>query len=418
MISTFSQFIKKGYLIKGYPKKYFDYASQTPIDVRVLRVMHEVSKAMFYNPGGLYVNGVFASKMLQDSRKKIAHILSDISLNSVHENEIVFTSGGTESNNIAVQGVVDKWYENKNYDYTEKPHIIISEIEHPALYNIVENLKKQNKITFSKIKINNDGLIDLQELKKQLIENKNTILVSIMLVNNEIGSIQPIKDIASSVRKVKRSDGYPLLHTDACQAVSYLSMRFDKMGVDLVSYDASKFYGPKGVGILYIKRNTLINPVYFGGDQEYGMRPGTENLPAIIGMVKALEIIAEEKQKEIKRLYKLQQYIYSKIEKMKNVSINGSILQEKRIVNNINICFSDQDAEFLLFKLDKVGYEVSTGTTCQNKKEDSKSISVEALGGDCSSSSLRISLGRYTTKWQVRGLMRAISKIQIQLSKR
>ncbi len=411
MFSRFIKFTKKQHQSKGHMKKYFDYASQTPTDSRVLKVVQNASSKLFYNPGALYSNGVISSKILKDSRNKIASILSDKSLNSVHPNEIIFTSGGTESNNIAIQGVVDKWYENKNYEYSEKPHIIISEIEHPAIYNVVESLKKQNKITFSKIKINNDGLIDLQNLKDQLLENKNTILVSIILVNNEIGSIQPIRDIASIVRKARGSGLYPLLQSDACQAVNYLAMPFDRMGVDLVSYDASKFYGPKAIGFLYIKRNTPINPVYFGGDQEYGMRPGTENLPAIFGMVKALEIIFQEKEKEIKRLYKLQQYIFSKIEKMKNVTINGSTLQEKRIVNNINICFPGNDSEFLLFKMDKLGYEVSTGTTCQNKKEDSRSISVQALGGDCAGSSLRISLGRFTTMGQVRGLVSAISKI-------
>jgi cysteine desulfurase len=411
MFSAFNKLIKKQHPLKGYVKKYFDYASQTPTDKRVLKVVEEYSKTLFYNPGSLYANGVFSAKALKDSRKKIACLLSDKSLNSVHENEIIFTSGGTESNNIALQGVVDKWYESKKYDYTEKPHVIISEIEHPALYNVVENLKKQHKITFSKIKINNDGLIDLQELKNELAENKNTVLVSIMLVNNEIGSIQPVRDITSFIRKARGDGVYPLFHTDACQALNYIDMSFDKMGADLVSYDASKFYGPKGVGILYIKRNTPINPVYFGGDQEYGMRPGTENLPSVMGMVKALEIVVDEKQKEIKRLYKLQQYIFAKVDKIKGVSINGSTLQEKRIVNNINICFPGKDSEFLLFKMDKMGYEVSTGTTCQNKKEDSRSISVEALGGDCAGSSLRISLGRYTTKGQVRGLIKALGMV-------
>lgn len=404
MFSAFNKFTKK-------QQKYFDYASQTPVDKRVLKIIQETSKNIFYNPGSLYSNGVLASKILQKSRKDVADMLSGVSKNSVHQNEIVFTSGGTESNNIAIQGVVDKWYEGRNYDYSEKPHIIISEIEHPAVYNVVEHLKKQNKITFSKIKINSDGILDLQELKDELFKNKNTILVSVILVNNEIGTIQPIRDIASQVRKSREGDNkYPLLHTDACQAVNYLPMPIDKMGCDIITYDASKFYGPKGIGLLYVKRNTPINPVYFGGDQESGMRPGTENLPAIVGMVKALDIVNHEKEKEIKRLHKLQQYIFSKIEKMKNVSVNGSMDQEKRIVNNVNICFQGKDAEFLLFKLDKLGIEVSTGTTCQNKKEDSKSISVEALGRGCASSSLRISLGRYTTKWQVRGLVRAMYK--------
>lgn len=404
MFSRFTRFIKK-------QRIYLDYASQTPTDPRVLRVIGETAKKAFYNPGALYANGVVSGKILSDARLGVARIFSGASKNSVHADEIIFTSGGTESNNIAVQGVVEKWYEDRHYEYFAKPHIIISEIEHPSLANIVDALAKKNKITSSKIKTLENGLIDLKDLKEKLAENKNTILVSVMLVNNEIGTIQPIRDIASLVRKAKREDGYPLLHTDACQAINYLDMQVDKMGVDLMTVDASKFYGPKGVGALYVKRRTLLSPVFFGGDQEFGIRPATENLPAIVGLGKALEIVSEGKEKEMERVYKLQQYIFKKVSKMKNVSINGSTKKEERIANNINICFKDKDSEFLLFKLDKLGYEVSTGTTCQNKKEDSRSISVEALGGDCASSSLRITLGRYTTKGQVRGLVRALGRI-------
>ena len=403
----FSPFIKFAHT----RKKYFDYASQTPIDDKVLTVVDDVSRKLFYNPGSLYANGVLSAKMLQNARFKIADILGGQSKNSVHADEIIFTSGGTESNNIAIQGVILKWYEEHEFDYTNIPHVIISEIEHPSLNDIIENLKKQKKITYSKIKINLDGLIDLQRLKDELLKHKKTILVSVMLVNNEIGTIQPIRDIASLVRKAKGGNKYPLLHTDACQAVNYLDMSIDKMGVDLVTYDASKFYGPKSVGVLYVKRNTPINPIYFGGDQEHNMRPGTENVPVVLGMVKAFEIAYHEKTKEIERIYSIQQYIFKKVLKTKNITINGSVEREKRIVNNINICFPGKDSEFLLFKLDKLGYEVSTGTTCQNKKEDSKSISVEALGKDCGSSSLRISLGRYTTMGQAKGLVRALTKL-------
>ena len=391
--------------------KYFDYASQTPIDGRVLRVVEDSSRVLFHNPGALYAGGVLAAKMLQESRRKTAEILSGSSKNSVHANEIIFTSGGTESNNIAIQGVIAKWYEDHNFDYANIPHVIISEFEHPALNNIVENLKKQNRITFSKIKVDKEGILETQELKGELIKHRNTILVSIMLVNNEIGTIQPIRDIASLVRKAKGEDRYPLLHTDACQAVNYLDLPVDKMGADLITYDASKFYGPKSVGIVYVKRNTPISPICFGGDQENGLRPGTENVPAIMGMVKALEIVNIHKVKEILRLQKIQEYMFKKILKMKNISINGSTEKDKRIVNNINICFEGQDSEFLLFKLDKLGYEVSTGTTCQNKKEDSKSVSVQTLGKGCESSSLRISLGRFTTMGAVRGLVRALGKV-------
>ena len=385
-------------------KKYLDYASITPIDRGVLRVMSRVMKYHFHNPGSLYTHGVVAAKIIDKSRLSVSKVFN------CHKNEIIFTSGGTESNNIAIQGVVDRWYEDRGYDYTVLPHIVITEIEHPAVRNVIENLSKKNKITFSKIKVDNQGLIDIKDFKEILEENKNIILVSIILVNNEIGTIQPIRDITSIVRKHKNNN-YPLIHVDACQAVNYLDINLDKMNVDLLSCDAGKFYGPRGSGVLYVKRNSLINPVFFGGDQEFGLRPGTENISSIVGLAKALEIVDKTRDKEIERLSKMQKYIFDEVLKMEGISINGSIIPEKRIVNNINICFKDKDAEFLLFKLDKCGFQVSTGTTCQNKKEDSRSLSVDALGGDCGGSSLRISLGRETSWREVKGLVRALSNI-------
>ena len=386
-------------------KKYLDYASITPIDKGVLRVMNKTLKKNYQNPGSLYESGVKAFKIIDKSRNNIAKFFN------CHKNEIIFTSGGTESNNIAIQGVVDKWYENNNYDYTKIPHIVISEIEHPAVRNVIENLSKRNKITFSKIKVDKDGIIDLKNLKEVLLENKNIILISIILVNNEIGTIQPIKDIASQVRKFKEKNPYPILHVDACQAVNYIDMNLDKLGVDLMTVDAGKFYGPRGAGLLYVKRNTPINPITFGGDQEYGLRPGTENIANIVGIDKALEIVKKTRTKEIERLSKMQKYIFDEVSKIEGLSINGSMEADKRVVNNVNICFKDKDAEFLLFKLDKLGFQVSTGTTCQNKKEDSRSISVDALGGDCGGSSLRISLGRRTSWGEVKGLMGVIEKV-------
>lgn len=383
-------------------KKYFDYASITPVNRRVLRVMNRVIKSHFHNPGALYAHGVKALKIMDISRKNIAKNLN------CHKDEIIFTSGGTESNNIAIQGVIDKWYEDHDYDYTVLPHIVITEIEHPAVRNIVENLYKKKRITFSKIKVDNQGLIDIKDLKEILINNKNIILISVILVNNEIGIIQNLKEINSVIRKQKQNN-YPLVHIDACQAVNYLDINLDKMNIDLLSVDAGKFYGPRSSGVLYIKRNTKINPITFGGDQEFGFRPGTENLASIVGLDKALEIAVKDREKENKRLAKMQKYIFDEVSKIDNVFINGSI--ENRVVNNINLCFKDKDAEFLLFKLDKLGYEVSTGTTCQNKKEDSRSISVDALGSDCGGSSLRISLGKYTTWGEVRGLVKALNKV-------
>ena len=385
-------------------KKYLDYAAITPINRGVLKLMNRVLRHHFHNPDSLYTKGVEATKIIDKSRLSIAKILN------CHSDEIIFTSGGTESNNIAIQGVIDKWYQDHDYDYATqiKPHVIISEIEHPAVRNVIENLSKKKLITYSKIKVDHEGIIDLKNFKEILIENKNTILISIILVNNEIGVIQPIKEINSILRKHKENN-YPLIHVDACQAINYLDINLDKLGVDLLSLDAGKFYGPHSSGVLYVKRNTLINPIFFGGAQEFGLRPGTLNIANIVGTAKALEIVKSKQKKEIERLTKMQKYIFDEISKMNNVSINGNL--ENRIVNNINICFKNKDAEFLLFKLDKLGFEVSTGTTCQNKKEDSRSLSVDALGNDCGGSSLRVSLGVYTSWRDVRGLVEVLRGI-------
>ncbi len=390
-------------------KKYFDYASITPLDYRVVKAVQKVEKRHWQNPSALYDSGVRAGKLLASAREGVARVLSGTSIHSAHADEIVFTSGGTESDNVAIQGVVKAWKKD-NPTVSELPHIVISAIEHPAVKKTVEDLEHSGLITVSYISVDEQGLICEKELKEVFQKEKNIILVSVMLVNNEIGTIQPIAHVASLIRKYRKDHGsvYPYLHTDACQAPCYLDMQIDKLGVDLLSLDGGKIYGPRGVGCLYIKRGVRIEKISQGGAQESDIRPGTENLPAIVGFAKALEICTKEKEKENIRLRKLQEYIINNLPE--GVTVNGSVDVEKRISNNINICIPDKDSEFVLFQLDVQGFEVSTGTTCQNKQEESRSYVVDALGHNCGASSLRISFGRFTKFGEVKSLIKVLKK--------
>lgn len=387
---------------------YFDYASITPPDKRVIDIIQKAYKKYFYNPDALYDNAVVVKKIMEKTRQNIAtHI-------HAHKDEIIFTSGGTESNNIAIQGIIKKWYEG-NIDRGEKPHVIISTIEHPSIRNIIYNSYKNNLITYTEIDVDVEGMINTKTLKQSLLENKNTILISYILVNNEIGSIQNTKEINSIIRKYKnKTTNYPYIHIDACQALNYMNIDMEKIGVDMMTIDGGKIYGPTGIGVLYKKRYVDISPLYHGGDQEYGIRPATSNIPLICGLGEAFDLISKNK-KERERVLKMQEYIFNHLSKIKNIEINGPAIGEKRICNNINMCFPGKEAEFLLFKLDVLGFQVSTGTTCQNKKEDSTSLSVKSIGKEsCASSSLRISLGRYNTWSKVKEIVKNIKLLLIK----
>ncbi len=388
-------------------KKYFDYASITPLDNRVVKVMHDILIKKWHNPSSLYSSGVLASKELEQARASVAQILSGSSVHSVHSDEIVFTSGGTESDNLALLGTVHAWRRL----YGKTPHIITSVVEHPAIKKTLEALEKDGSITVSYISVDSEGVFDVREFKEVLFSSEHVALVSVMFVNNEIGTIQPLSEIASLIRKYRKEKNttYPYFHTDACQAPAYIDMRIDKLGVDLLSLDGGKIYGPRGVGCLYKKRGVVIDKVYHGGAQEMDVRPGTENLSAIAGFAKALEICEQEKIKEIKRLAVFQQYMFNNLPA--GCFVNGSKDEKKRIVNNVNICIPNKDSEFLLFKLDVQDFEVSTGTTCQNKQEESRSYVVDALGGDCGASSLRITFGRFTKFGEVKSLVKALKKV-------
>lgn len=359
---------------------YLDYASVTPIDRRVEKEM----RGIWANPSSIHEEGIFAKKKLEEAREKIARIAK------VKSSEVLFTSGGTESINLCIMGVVKKF---------DRPHIITSTTEHSATLKTCEYLEKEGLTEVSYVSPGEDGIISPSDVKRNLKEN--TVLVSIMYVNNEIGTIQPIEKIS----KVLPDNIY--FHTDACQAPVYLDIHLNRLGVDMLSIDGSKVYGPRGVGVLFKKKDVKMSPIMFGGGQEGGLRPGTENVAGFVGLAKAMEIASLERESESLRLIKLRDWFFDEIKKTFPESlINGSL--EKRIANNVNICFRGVNAEFLVVQLDQRGFSVSFASSCQS---DYSYVVEDVSGKECRSSSLRISFGRDTDKRKLKKFIGVLKDI-------
>lgn len=393
---------------------YLDYASLTPIDPRVLREMKVFSAPKYANPASLYHEGVFAKKALAQARKQVADFIG------AHSDEIIFTSGGTEANNMALQGVVRSAWMNG----IKNPHVIISAIEHSSIIEVVKMMEK-NGCEVTILNVDHSGIVSLDELKKAI--KPNTVIISIMTVNNEIGSIQPIRDIAKVVRTARKdfqggrqggrtSDMYPLLHTDSAQAVLYQDLNVEKLGVDLLTLDGSKVYGPRGIGCLYIKRNTPIQPIIHGGGQEFGMRSGTENIPAIMGFAKALEIakIENKKDQNNKKIIAFRSMMIAGLRKIRpDIVINGNENTDARMntvqsPHILNISIPGIDNEFFIFQLDTKGVACSTKSSCLHDEDESYVL--KAIGAD-TKTSVRFSFGRWTKKGDVVKVLKVISRI-------
>ncbi|MCL5733365.1 MAG: cysteine desulfurase, partial [Patescibacteria group bacterium] len=261
---------------------YLDYAASTPVHPDVLKVMEPYFSQKFGNPGSLHYFGQEALKGVDEARDTISNIIG------AESHQIFFTGSATEANNWALRGTLKKFLENHPAT-NKKPKIIVSAFEHESILETAADLKK-NGAEVEILKIKKDGFVDLAHLKSIL--DKQTILISVMYVNNEIGSIQPIKKISEIIKNFKKSSGahYPLFHTDAVQAFQFLDCNAEKLGVDLMSFSGQKIYGPKGIGCLYVKNRALIAPFVTGGSQEMGLRGGTLNVPAIAGFCKAAEL--------------------------------------------------------------------------------------------------------------------------------
>jgi cysteine desulfurase len=396
---------------KTTKKIYLDHASATPIDKKVAELMTTLESSVFSNASAIHGEGVKARVMIENARKSIATLIF------AHPDEIIFSGSGTESNAIAILGIV------RSYDGARKPHIVTTSIEHPAVLENIRMLEKNEEAEVTYISVNDKGIVSPKDVRDSLKEN--TILVSIMYANNEIGTIQPIMEIAKEIRHYKKISKKTDLsnlyfHTDACQAMNYLpTENIEKLGVDLLSWNSSKIYGPKGLGILYKKRGVLLAPIYRGGGQEFGLRSGTENIGAIVGAAYAFEITQKMKDKESKRLIGLRDYGIKKLLELSKTSgyeiiLNGDPVL--RLPNNISISVSDISSELLVIELDAKGILVSSKSACKSDDSDeSYVISLLRRAQDKESKttdgSLRISLGRQTVKSDIDVLVTALSEI-------
>jgi len=389
---------------------YLDYASLTPIDKRVERVVSEyvvLERAGKYaNPSSIYGAGVEAKKVLEASRAGIANFLN------AHVDEIIFTSGGTEANGLALEGTARVARRAGN----KKPHIIISEIEHSSIIEIAAIMEK-NGCEVTRLSVDHFGMVSLDELKKSI--KQNTFMVSIMTANNEIGVIQPIREIAKIIRHARTNitkSMYPLFHTDAAQAALYYDLNAEKLGADLITLDSIKVYGPRGTGALYIKRGTPIEQIMYGGGQENGLRSGTENVAAAAGFAKALEVAAIEKEEESKRIVILRDYFIEQLKiRFSDLQVNGAYTKgdtEKRLVNNINVTLKNFDHEFFLLQLDARGVLCSTKSACLRDEDESYVIrALYKTTAQKTPQSLRFSLGRFTTKRNIDFALKMIDDI-------
>jgi cysteine desulfurase len=359
------------------------------------------------NASAIHELGIREKSKLENARKKVAAILG------AGPEEVIFTSGATESNNMAIIGASK---------HLLVPHIVTTNIEHAS---VLETCRHLGNVTFVEVEPN--GIVDPKKIKKAL--KPNTVLVSVMYANNEIGTIQPIREIAKEIRhynKTKRSDlknssrsdlgGRVLFHTDATQAVNYLPIKVDKLGVDLMSFNAAKIYGPKGIGALYKKRTAKFAPLMYGGDQEFGLRPGTENVKGIIELARALELTEKIKEKESARLQKLQKYFFQKIKSIPNIIINGS--ETERLPNNVNITIPNIPSDLLVIELSARGIMASAKSAC--KAGDGKaSYVLKAINKNIKETdgSLRFSLGRDTEKKDIDATVKALGQILQKLKK-
>lgn len=371
-------------------KIYLDYAATTPLDPRVFAVMKPYFAQKFGNPASLHSFGREASEAVEKARKQAADFFG------CEPEEIIFTSGATESNNLATKGTIIARISHAS-DKKIKPHIITTQFEHSCVLNSCKKLEEQGMAEVTYLPVGKDGVVSASDVKKNL--RPNTALVSIMYANNEIGTIQPIQEIGKLIAaQNKNRQSKIIFHTDAVQAVNYIDCNVNNLGVDLLTASAHKIYGPKGVGLLYTRKNTPVKRIQDGGGHEFGLRAGTLNVPGIAGFGAALEFAGRERAKNFKIVEKLRDYVVARtMKEIKGVKLNGSRI--KRIPANANFIFRNVEGEGMLLGLDLEGIAVSTGSACSaGDLRPSHVLTAIGLGEEESHGSLRVTLGKYTTK--------------------
>lgn len=370
---------------------YLDNGATTKIDELVLKEMLPYFDVEYGNAASLHNYGVIADEALKNSRNIIAK-----SLNAEDE-EIIFTSGGTESNNFAIKGIAFSNNKNKKGN-----HIITTKIEHDCVLNTCKWLESQGfEVTY--LGVDKDGLINLNDLRKAI--KKETILVSIIHANNEVGTIQDIFEIGKICK-----ENNVLFHIDACQSFTKVPIDVKKINIDLITINSHKIHGPKGVGALYLKKGIQITPLLHGGGQEFKIRSGTSNVSGIVGFAKATEIGIKNLEKNVKYMTILRDKLINDLLKIPNTHLNGS--RDKRLCNNVNITFDFVEGEAILMHLDMYGIAVSTGSACSSKSLKPSHV-LTAMGriAEQAHGSIRITLSKYTTEKEVDFVILKMKKV-------
>jgi cysteine desulfurase len=381
-------------------EKYLDYAAASPVDERVATAMAPFKTGVFGNPSSLHHAGRAAREALDDARDVVARHLS------CRASEIVFTSGGTEADNLALFGLAAQYGKTHS-------HIVGTTIEHHAILNPIEEIVKRGGFSADLAAVERDGIVLVSEVIKKV--NEKTLLVTVMFANNEIGTIQPIAEIGAALAEWKKANGRkpydpPFFHTDACQAAAAFKLDVKELGVDLLTINGSKICGPKGVGALFVRDGVKIKPLIFGGGQEWRLRSGTENVAAIVGFAKALDLAAAERETENARLSALRDKLFAGLLTISKSFINGH--QTKRLPNNVNVTILDIEGEAMILYLDEAGFCVSTGSACTSANlEPSHVIRALGLPYEAAHGSLRISMGRFTEETEIDELLRVLPPI-------
>jgi len=373
---------------------YLDYAATTPCDPLVLKAMEPYFFEKFGNPSSIHTEGQEAKRAIEDARERLASFLG------AKPEEIIFTSGGTESNNFAIEGVAYAQGKKGN-------HIITTSIEHHATTEPCKFLEKRGfKITC--VGVDKYGLVSPSDIKKAITDK--TILVSVMHANNEIGTIEPIAEIG----KITRDKGISF-HTDAVQTVGHIPVNVDDLNVDLLSLSGHKFYGPKGVGALYVRRGTRIERFLHGGDQEKGRRASTHNTPGIVGLGRAIELCQDKMEEEVKFQMRLRDKLIKEIpSRIPDVYLNGH--PQQRLPNNVNFSIKYIEGESILLNLDMLGIAASTGSACTSTSlEPSHVLLAIGLSHEIAHGSLRLTLGRWTKEDDIDYLLEHLPGIAAKL---
>ena len=375
---------------------YMDHAATTPVRPEVMEAMLPYFTHRFGNASSLYTLAQESRRAVDEARESVARVLG------CRTSEVVFTSGGSESDNTALKGAASALKQTGN-------HIITTSIEHHAILHTCQYLEDTGfRVTY--LPVDRDGLVDTEDVLKAVTDE--TTLVSVMLANNEIGTIQPVADMARGVKEIAKKLGRTIVfHTDAVQAAGFMDIDVKALGVDMLSLSSHKFYGPKGVGVLYVRRSTPFTPQQFGGAQERQRRAGTENVPGIVGTAVALRLASEERESSSEHCLRLRDSLVQGIqERIERVHLNGHATL--RLPNNVNFSFDGVEGEPILLGLDFAGTAASSGSACTSGAlEPSHVLLALGLPADLAQASLRLTLGKDNTQEDVEHVLRVLPEL-------